>query len=408
MTYIKTAISLCILMLLCCGNSPVVNNGTGTDIGEAKIYGSVKYPDKRNASNVSVIVRKQDYVPYSVASQNHNKTISTNSGTFSLDHIAPGYHLVELYTRDSLVAMKRIYISDKDTAVDLGNCILDTLVSYSGKIYSDQAPVNGGNLLVLGLDKQSTVNSDGSYTVRLPGGEQLFRIIPSQQDALQDIIVDKEISGDTIRTSAMTSTMFDDFNNRDGLNCLSPLLGGGSWFAFIDKNNGGKSQILPTESAGLIAAINESSECYEGMSLHCTFEIDTLSSAPYALIGCDISGSKDANTSKSWFDLSKMAAFSFMAKGSGSIRVQFTCKQVGTSSAFTIYEIPIDLSSQWKKYSIRPSDISPAITSTSEKTVYWSDGNTAVSNINFLANRYTDLWLDNIMFEGMITGDFLK
>jgi hypothetical protein len=408
MTYIKTAVSLCILMLLCCGNSPVVNNGTGTDIGEAKIYGSVKYADNRNAGNVSVIVRKQDYVPYSVASQNHNKTISTSNGTFSLDNIVPGYHLVELYTKDSLVAMKRIYISEKDTAVDLGNCILDTLVSYSGTIYNEKAPVTGGNLLVLGLDKQSTVSSDGSFTVRLPGGEQLFRIVPANQDELQDIIVDKKISGDTIRTSAKTSVMFDDFNNRDGLNCLSPLLGGGSWFAFIDKANGGNCQILPTENAGLIAAINESAECFEGMSLHCIFNIDTLSSAPYALIGCDISGSKDANTSKSWFDLSKMTAFTFMAKGSGNIRIQFTCKQVGNSSSFTIYEIPFELTSQWKKYSILPSDIPAAITSTSDQTVQWRDGNMAVSNINFLASRYTDLWLDNIMFEGMITGDFLK
>jgi hypothetical protein len=408
MTYLKTAISLCILMLLCCGNSPVVNNGTGTDIGEAKIFGSVKYADNRNADNVSVIVRKQDYVPYSVTSQNHNKTVSTNSGTFSLDNIAPGYHLVELYTRDSLVAMKRIYISDKDTAVDLGNCILDTLVSYSGKIYSDETPVTGGNLLVLGLDKKSTVNSDGSFTIRLPGGEQLFRIIPENQGGSQDIYVNKKISGDTLRTYATTAVMFDDFSNSDGLNCLSPLLGGGSWFAFIDKANGGNCRILPTEEAGLIAAINTSEESYDSGSLHCTFEIDTLSGAPYALIGCDISASKDVNTSKSRFDLSKMTEFSFMAKGSGIIHVQFTCRPVGNSSVFTIYEIPIELSSQWKKHSIKASDIPAAITSTSEQIVQWSDGNVAVSNINFLANRYTDLWLDNIMFEGMSTGDFLK
>jgi hypothetical protein len=396
-------------MLLCCSNSPVVENGTGTDIGEAKIYGSVKYKDdNRNAGNVSVIVRKQDYVPYSVTSQNHNKTVSTSSGTFSLGHITPGYHLVELYTSDSLVAMKRVYISDKDTAINIGDCILDTLVSYTGKIYHEEKPVADGDLLVLGLDRKIKVNSDGSFTIRLPEGEQLFRIIPANQDGLQDIIVDKKISGDTIRTSAATTTMFDDFSNNDGLNCLSPLLGGGSWFSFIDQNNGGNCHILPTEDPGLTAAINSSADSYDGGSLHCTFEIDTLASAPYALIGCDISGSKDANTSKSWFDLSKMTTFSFMAKGSGTIHVQFTCKQVGQLSTFTIYEIPVVLTSQWTKYSIRSSDIPAAITSTSEQTVQWSDGNTAVSNINFLADRYTDLWLDNIMFEGMSTGDFLK
>ncbi|NLD92618.1 MAG: hypothetical protein GX639_08115 [Fibrobacter sp.] len=408
MIYIKFAVSLFILILSYCGNSPVVNNGTGTDIGEAKIFGSVQYADNRNADNVSVIVRKQDYVPYSVAPQNHNKTVSTNNGTFSLEHITPGYHLVELYTRDSLVAMKRVYISDKDTALNIGNCILDTMIPYTGKIYSDETPLTGGNLLVLGLDKKIKVNNDGFFTIRLPAGEQLFRIIPSNQTGSQDVFVDKKISGDTLRTYATTATMFDDFSTRDGFNCLSPLLGGGSWFAFVDQANRGNTQILPTEQPGLVAAMDTSSDSYDGSSLHCIFQIDSLSAAPYALIGCDISGSKDANTSKSWFDLSKMTAFSFMAKGSGTILVQFTCKPVGTLTVFTIYEIPVELSSQWKKYSITPSDIPAAITSTSELTVQWSDGNIAVSNINFLANRDTDLWLDNIMFEGMSTGDFLK
>jgi len=197
MIYLKTAVTLCILMLLCCGNATVVDNGTGTDIGEAKVFGSIQYKDERNADNVSVVIRKQDYIPYSLASQNHNKTVSTN-GVFTLDNITPGYHLVELYLNDSLAAMKRIYISDKDTAVNLGNCILDTLVSYSGKIYNELAPVTGGNLLVLGLDKQIAVNTDGSFTIRLPSGEQLFRIIPANQGEAQDIFVDKKISGDTI------------------------------------------------------------------------------------------------------------------------------------------------------------------------------------------------------------------
>lgn len=405
MTFIKTAISMCILMLLHCGNAPVVSNGTGTDIGEAKIIGSVTYKDTRIAVNASVVIRKQDYIPYSLASQNHNKTVSTGNGTFSLDHITPGYHLVELYTNDSLAAMKRIYISDNDTAVNLGNCILDTLVSYSGKIFNEQTPVTGGNLLVLGLDKKITVSSDGSFTIRLPAGEQLFRIIPANQGRSQDIIVNRKIMGDTLRTYATPRTIFDDFNDRDGLNCLSPLLGGGSWFAFLDKINSGTTKILPTEDVGLIAAIDTSVNSYNGGSLHCSFEIDSLSNARYALIGCDISNSKDTNTSKSWFDLSKMTALGFMAKGSGTILFQFTCKPVGNSSTFTIYEIPVTLSSEWQQHTIKPSDIPAAITSPS---VAWREGCIAVSNINFLATRNADLWIDNILFEGISTTDFLK
>jgi hypothetical protein len=181
-------------------------------------------------------------------------------------------------------------------------------------------------------------------------------------------------------------------------------LGGGSWFGFTDSVNGGRSRILPSSEAGLIAAIDSTSNAYKGGCLHCTFQIDQSFNAPFALIGVDFSNSKEVNSSKSWFDLTKLTALTFMAKGSGTIYVQFTCKPAGTSTDFIIYEIPIYLSSGWNKCTIRSSDIPNALS----QATSWQSGNEAVSNINFLAKNSTDLWLDDLIIEGMSVIDFLQ
>jgi hypothetical protein len=270
------------------------------------------------------------------------------------------------------------------------------------------APASGANLLVMGMDNKIILADDGSFSIRLPSGEQLFRIVTKNEQSTNDVLFNESNSGDTIRAYAKPLTLFDDFEDRDGFNNLNKLLGGGGWFAYSDKANGGNSQILPTIDPGLIAAIDTTSNAYQGGSLHCTFELDTLFSSPYALIGSDICISKDANSSRSWFDFTNMTTLSFMAKGSGTIYVQFTCKPIGNSYDFTIYELPVTLSSDWKKHSIHALDIPKSLTSKASQIIPWSSGCIAVSNINFLANESTDLWLDDITIEGMNPADFLK
>lgn len=405
---LKIILTLIVSLILCC-STHVTDNGTGTDIGEAKIYGSVKLPGYKNGENVTVTLRKQSYIPFSISSHNQQRTISGKDGTFSITSMSKGYYLVELFNKDSLCAIKRFYISEFDTVLDLGDILLDTLALFTGKVLTDGLPASGADLLVMGMDSKITINDDGSFAIRLPSGNQLFRIIKEQ--TANDILFSDTNSGDTIRAYSTPVTIFDDFENRDGYNNLHALLGEGGWFAFTDQTEGGKSQILPTTDPGLVAAIDTSLNTYNNShgSLHCIFQIDTTYSPHYALIGSDICLSKSMNNSRSNFDLSKMTALTFMAKGSGTIYVQFTCQPVVTPYVYTIYEIPIQLSADWEKVTIRASDIPNALlSSTNSQVVTWDQGNKAVSNINFLASRDAELWLDDITIEGMNPTDFLK
>jgi hypothetical protein len=403
-------------MLLCgivtlvvrCNDTPLTGNGTGTDIGEARISGCVKLPGNIPAQNVTVTLRKQDYVPFSISLQNQPRAVSEKDGSFVLSQPEKGYYLLELVNRDSLCAIKRFYIQGKDSGMVLEDCIIDTPVLFTGKVFADGTPAPDASLLVLGMDNKATLQKDGSFSMRLPRGEQLMRVISKDLLNTRDVLFSDGNSGDTIYSYNTPVTVLEDFENRDGLNALTTLLGGGSWFAFTDSVNGGKSRILPTSEPGLVEAIDSTLNAYNGGSLHCTFQIDQSFSAPFALLGVDFSNSKDINSSKSWFDLTNMTALTFMAKGSGVIHIQFTCKPISPSTDYAIYEIPVYLSSGWNKCTIRASDIPNALSSTSSQIISWKSGNNAVSNINFVAKGSTDLWLDDLIIEGMKVTDFLK
>lgn len=403
----KYLLLLLFLLPLSC-TQPLSGNGTGTDIGEAKVYGFARFHDSTTAGNVHVTIREQDYIPFSVPSKSQIKTVSGKDGTFTINHISRGYYLVELRSQDSLCAIKRFYISDIDTMVNIGDVILDTQVTCHGTVLNSEKPAAGANILVLGMDQKITIDTNGLYTLRLPPGDQLLRIITSDKNTQNDIQFSTLQSEKTIRTFSVPATIFDDFDDFDGLNKLASLLGGGGWFAYTDKFGGGNSEVLPTSTPGLIAAIDTSSSAFKGGSLHCTFIIDTTFSSPYALIGCDISSSKADNSIKSWFDFSKMSAISFMAKGSGTIYLQLTCKPIISLDIYTVYEVPVTLSAQWEKHTILASDIPNALASTATQVLTWKVGNKAVSNINFIAKKTTDLWLDDITVEGMGVADFLK
>jgi hypothetical protein len=399
------ALAACVLFVWCTG-APLTG-GTGTDIGEARVYGVARLPGYVAGEKVRVVLRRQDYLPQSTPPQNQLQAVSGDDGKFALSPVVPGYYLVELDDKDTLGAIRRFYVSPGDSAVYLGNVLLDTLELFTGRVLIDDTSASGAALLVLGTDTRVPIAGDGTFAVHLPPGDQLFRIVAGNDAGSADVIFGSANSGDTIRVGRTTATLLDDFENDDGYNNLSALLGGGGWFAYSDQSGGGNSRVLPTMVAGLAPAIDTTSDAFRGGSLHCIFEIDTLFSAPYALIGVDICSSKDAGGSMSWFDLSKATALTFMAKGEGTVYVQFTCRPVDTSSGFLVYEVPVTLSAAWTGCTIRTSDLPEALSSTSSRPLPWSRGKTAVSNINFLAKKKADLWLDNLTIEGMSPSDFL-
>jgi hypothetical protein len=392
-----------------CQNLPLSGNGTGTDAGEAKVTGIALLPGNVPASNVSVMLRKQQYIPFSVPPLEQKRTITDARGAFTLDKIAPGYYLIELCGSDSLCAGKRFYIPENGRTTDLGGIAIGALSPFSGKVLDNGSPAAGSRLLVIGMDRSMDVAADGAFSLHLPGGPQLFRI-ERGNDLTREFLFSERENGATLMLGSAASTLFEDFNRPDSTNSLNPLLGGGWWFSYTDSASGGRSGILPASGLGLTGAIDTTASAYAGGSLHITYRIDTLFWAPYALVGADISESNDSSAfGRSWFDLRKMSAITFMAKGSGTVFLQFTSRYSAPATTYTFpFEVPVELTPAWKKYTITSAAIPDAPIPNTSLTVSWSSGAAAVNDINFLAKKNAELWIDDIIIEGITPSDFVR
>jgi hypothetical protein len=411
MNFFKTwAVSLALLLSAC--ENRLAVNGTGTDAGEAKVIGVAHLPGAIPGSNITVALRNQNYLPFSIPVSDQTRAATNNSGAFTLNHVSSGYYLIELWNSDTLGAIKRFYVPPSGGTIDLGTIALDALADYSGKVLNNGTPASNSSLLVLGMDRRMVVKADGSFSIALPRGQQIFKIEQDTGLLSREFMFSAENSGDTLSLNSPASTVFEDFNRMDSSNNLHPLLNGGWWWAFSDSGYGGRSLVLPTMNTGLMAAIDTTVNAYSGGSLHVSFQVDSLFSAPYALIGSDIGASRLDTTDvagRAWFDLRKMTAITFMAKGSGTIYLQFTAKYVTGSDLYVFpFEIPFDLTSSWKKYSISVSAIPSAAIQNTSIIVPWSTGAGMINNITFLAKKSADLWLDAIVIEGMNPGDFLQ
>ncbi|MBN1578457.1 MAG: hypothetical protein JW913_17985 [Chitinispirillaceae bacterium] len=409
MILFRVFISAILFFLITCTTSPLSQNGTGTDAGEAKIIGTALLPGNMPGKNAAIALRKQNYTPFSLPPSQQKHTTANGNGAFILDQIGPGYYLMELRNNDSLGAIKRLFIPNDSATIDLDTIVLDTLAQYTGKVLSSGTPDSTSLLLVMGMDKQIHVADDGSFSIILPRGEQLFRIVHETGLPAKEFLFSDKNSGDTLFLNNIASTVFEDFNRMDGYNNLNALLGSGWWWAFSDGEYGGKSRVVPTTQVGLTAAIDTTANAYSGGSLHVGFQVDSLFIAPCALIGSDISENRDTGTiGKDWFDLRKMTAITFMAKGSGTIYLQFTSKYVNGSDAYVFpFEIPCDLTPTWKKYTINSTSIQAATIPNTTITTPWSSGAALINNMTFLAKKNVDLWLDDIVIEGMNPTDFL-
>jgi hypothetical protein len=385
-------------------------NGTGTDAGEAKIVGQVTLPDNKTGNNVKVTLRQQDYLPQSLNTSQQRTTVTGSNGSFAMNRIKNGYYLIELWNDDSLCAIRRFFIPDDTGTIDLGDVPLDTQTQFYGKVLTDGVPASGALLLVMGTDKVLTIAEDGSFSLPLPAaGDQVFRVNIEKNTITSDFLFSSSNVGDTIVVQRTPQTIFEDFNRKDSCNNLHNLLGGGWWFAYKDSGIGGNSQVVPTSELGLVAAMDTTPNAYSGGSLHVLFQIDSVFSSPYALIGADISGSKDSPlTGRSAFDMSNMTALTFMAKGSGTIYLQLTCMNPVDPRDFYLFELPVTLTSSWQHYSITPEEIPNAKSMVTSTECTWTVGSSTVNNITFLAKKSADFWVDDIIVEGMNPTDFVK
>jgi hypothetical protein len=130
----------------------------------------------------------------------------------------------------------------------------------------------------------------------------------------------------------------------------------------------------------------ESTGTYRKRSLHTT--VTTAVQTGFAL-------------GNGYYDLSKMSAFVFWAKGNGKLMVMFHSEIV--AFADPTLRAPITLSNVWQQFRITPADIAvPDNAQTAGKGYTWEAGKSSVSKISFYpANGDVDFWIDDVRIEGL-------
>lgn len=107
-----------------------------------------------------------------------------------------------------------------------------------------------------------------------------------------------------------------------------------------------------------------------------------------------------------YYNLSKMTAFVFFAKGKGEVDLHFHSQPIPTPGEG--FRKTIILDSIWTEYRVLPKDIIVPKGSIADLAgINWESGKTGVSKITFSANDIgVDLYLDDIRIEGMDYTDF--
>lgn len=106
-----------------------------------------------------------------------------------------------------------------------------------------------------------------------------------------------------------------------------------------------------------------------------------------------------------YYDLGKMQAFAFRAKGAGKLEVQFHSEMVVNKDP--TLRADLTLGSEWREYRITPADIYvPDAPAAAGKGYSWEAAKSAIAKITFLASGGdVDLWLDEVRLEGMAYPD---
>ncbi len=196
--------------------------------------------------------------------------------------------------------------------------------------------------------------------------------------------------------------LVDDFTAGLGTNLLGRGLGGGFWSGQTDVEVGGNSAI----TMGTVT----DSDAYSGPTMHVVYNLGPLIPKPYALIGFDI------GKSRSVYDLSKMKAVSFWAKGSGSLILKFFCRtDTQTDTAYEYYSHAFKLQPAWIQVVIPVDSLIPV--PTVPKSVIgltWKEIGAKTVSMHIgvesplPAQDSVSLWLDDLYFEGLYRKDVVQ
>lgn len=377
--FLILSIIACVVFSACSDNS--VANGTGSNAGETEL---------------AIITVKNDGAP--VAARVRLWNIEKDSLSLALEGVAGKNGEFEVARKelekrivqvqgDSLAGM--LFLASAQDQVEIK---MAKTVNAVGRVSENGKPVANAEVRV--FDTSVKTDEEGNFIVEnVPQGALFAYMNANGKNSV--FVIDAGDSPSTIELTEEPFILvenFDDWSSRRTL--LGKMFGQGWWFISTDSLAGGNSRALNNLWQEDITISGENA--FAGSSFHEKFDIDEEFEYPYASAGFALGDDYYEEDLPSFYDLRGMLGISFIAKGSGSVFVQLTCKNSNGEQVY--YDSKkVKLADEWAQITIAVSEFD------SEDDAFTLQH---VNSINFVTTEDSEIYLDNIRIDGISVADW--
>jgi hypothetical protein len=375
-----------LMILLWAGCSVEPTQGGGGFEGETlALHGTATHAG-RNLSGASVTFQDLG------TNANLGRTTTDAGGNFSLRLPKGSKGFLEITSGDS--ALSRTLVENAPTAPI--SVTTETPSRWKARLTNSGNPVAGATLRILGSSDSVKSAADGRFdllrsasrrewiAIRFADGTQREILLPALVDSL-------------LALPDHDSVLLDDFENPDNRSRLGSAVGSGWWFVNDDSLSQGTSKAFPAGITKNIRPAYSDSDAYEKTSLAIRFEVDQSHIIHYCQLGLLLSDSG------AYMDLSGLDSISFMAKGTGFVRLLFGTRlsMEPTLDPLGMTGVNLTIPDTWTRMVVRRSDILPASGSRSaNQGIPWSIESKTVRTMVFFFDMSASLQLDDIVFHG--------
>ncbi|MCB9497698.1 MAG: hypothetical protein H6686_12500 [Fibrobacteria bacterium] len=397
-----------LVLLGSCADSRIAG-GTGSET--TALGARILYSDSQPASDVMVrLIDLESWGRRTVADSGSavDSVRTDSSGRFRFVGFEEGSYALEILGRGEILYRKDHFGVSSGGGRELGDLRLTRAGRVSGVVRS---PTSQAVRVVLsGTGLSARVDSSGGFLLpAVPAGtfELLVEFTEAEgntwQRGMRLEVGEGEELADLSVDVAPREVLLDDFDDGDRFSLLGSLLGGGTWFYHDDSAYGGTSFLDPVaaESDLGIAITDSSAWGGKGRSLAAKLRIGSEGTARFALVGLEMSPRFGSPSRRSWIDLRSMDSLVFLAKGQGTVRIQFSTRAMALETGGTVqFETSLELSEGWNRFSI-PADRIALPPNSKVSGIPWMQAAAEVGSIHFLVNQDADLWLDGLALRGV-------
>lgn len=277
-------------------------------------------------------------------------------------------------------------------------------ILWSARATLDGLPAADASLQVVGSTAKASCDSLGRFTmIRMTTGKE-WGTVRLRDGTTRDVEF-PPVSDSLLPLPVRPSILYEDFDDGDARTSLGTLIGSGWWFAITDRDLGGRSEVAPPSALTDIRTAIGPDDAWKGNSLSIRFLVDQTMPVYYAIVGTVIAHDSD------WLDLSTLDSITFMAKGSGTVRVDFATRAnlEPTPDSLGYFGSDVVLASSWTRVAVRKQDIAaqpgsrPAL-----QGIDWAEASRQTRNISFSVKDTAAIQIDDIVLHGPTLSELLR